>query len=556
VHFFSAPAPPPRLTPLTAYPGEELHPALSPDGEQVAFSWQGENVDESKPPTRHIFLKLVGGSEIRQLTQDVAIDSDPSWSPDGRQIAFIRQSRLFTISPLGGQARKLSDFSVGFFSQLSWTVDGEWIAATHTGVGSVDDPAPGAIHLVSTTGKPPRTLTRPVQGGVDRFPIISPDGRQLAYASCGAGPQGILVLPCRVHVVDVGGSASAAKVLVSKPVSVIGLAWSPDGRSVICSERGPRAALWRLDASGVRPPERIELTVGRRAVGVSISGRRQRLVFSSQKGIYELWALESTGEKRRLLTSPEYLATPSFSPDGRRVAFCSGRSGESIEIWLADGDGTNLTQLTHGPGYWQCMPRWSPDGKRIAFNSMEDDGKRNLWTIDVAGGAPRRMTHGPFGETNGGWFPDGRTMYYRQDHAAGSDVWRLSDNGTPIRLTDKGGSNPLLVPEGDVLLYTRRRLRSALVARRLETGMETELVSCVNGRDFDVGGGGLYYLGCPDMLRGFPLFRMDLATRLTTPLGRLDHDDQDGIAVSPLGWPVLDRKHLPAADLMLIENFR
>jgi Tol biopolymer transport system component len=67
--------------------GAELEPALSPDGEQVAFSWFGEKQDN-----RDIYLKLVGSSEVRRVTTDPALDVTPSWSPDGRQIAFVRVS--------------------------------------------------------------------------------------------------------------------------------------------------------------------------------------------------------------------------------------------------------------------------------------------------------------------------------------------------------------------------------------------------------------------------------------------------------------------------------
>ena len=78
-------APPPRVVPLTSFPGFEQGPALSPDGNQVAFAWPGENGDNWD-----VYLKFVGSSEIRRLTIDPLDDVFPRWSPDGRYIAFKR----------------------------------------------------------------------------------------------------------------------------------------------------------------------------------------------------------------------------------------------------------------------------------------------------------------------------------------------------------------------------------------------------------------------------------------------------------------------------------
>ena len=72
-----------RVVPLTTLPGGELSPTFSPDGDQVAFAWDGEKHDNTD-----IYVTIVGSSEIRRLTSHPAEDSEPSWSPDGRQIAF------------------------------------------------------------------------------------------------------------------------------------------------------------------------------------------------------------------------------------------------------------------------------------------------------------------------------------------------------------------------------------------------------------------------------------------------------------------------------------
>ena len=113
----------PRVVVLTTLDGYESAPALSPDGQTVAFSWDGESHDN-----HDVYLTLVGSQVLRRLTTDPADDGAPTWSPDGRQLAFVRCSRalggcrIFLTSPLGGPERRLSDFPVS--GRPSWSPDG------------------------------------------------------------------------------------------------------------------------------------------------------------------------------------------------------------------------------------------------------------------------------------------------------------------------------------------------------------------------------------------------------------------------------------------------
>jgi DNA-binding winged helix-turn-helix (wHTH) protein len=77
-------APVSRVVPLTTLTGFETHPAFSPDGNQVAFTWTGEGDDNPD-----VYVKVVGGTSVLRLTRDPAADLLPAWSPDGRQIAFF-----------------------------------------------------------------------------------------------------------------------------------------------------------------------------------------------------------------------------------------------------------------------------------------------------------------------------------------------------------------------------------------------------------------------------------------------------------------------------------
>src|SRR5712692_1336012 len=98
----------PRTVPLTSYPGRQMMPAFSPDGKQVAFSWDGEKGDNFD-----IYVKLVDAGAPLRLTSNPAREVSPAWSPDGRYIAFCRSSsghaEIWKVPALGGAEQKLGE---------------------------------------------------------------------------------------------------------------------------------------------------------------------------------------------------------------------------------------------------------------------------------------------------------------------------------------------------------------------------------------------------------------------------------------------------------------
>ena len=268
--------PPPKVVSLTRLAGEEDWPAFSPDGEQVAFSWPGEKSDNVD-----IYVTLVGATELRRLTTDPAVDYAPSWSPDGRRIAFLRaggrpavtspwartriprfqhiadvklalldtmdsaSGSLHVMSALGGSDRRLTDLPV--VGRVSWSPDGRYLAVGRApSAASVSEP-PG-IYLIPTQGGESRPLTHAIPPSYDAHPAFSPDGRRLAYASCNR------VAPCHLEVLDLdAGTAAAgpARRLPEPPgTRITGLAWTRDGQIADLREHGdvrrlPFVACWR-----------------------------------------------------------------------------------------------------------------------------------------------------------------------------------------------------------------------------------------------------------------------------------------------------------------------
>ncbi len=171
-----------RTSPLTSLPGQERYPSFSPDGNQVAFAWDGGNGDN-----QDIYVKVVGAGVPLRLTTHPAADQKPAWSSDGRHIAFVRSSEegsgsgIFVIPALGGPERKIGSFisEHEWAAGPSWSPDGRTLALSES-----QAQGPLSIVLVSMDSLEKRKLTSPPVGSAgDCAPVISPDGR-----TCGLQP--------------------------------------------------------------------------------------------------------------------------------------------------------------------------------------------------------------------------------------------------------------------------------------------------------------------------------------------------------------------------------
>jgi eukaryotic-like serine/threonine-protein kinase len=556
------PLPDPRLVELTSMRGIEAFPALSPDGDQVAFVWNGEKLDNFD-----IYLKMIGNSEVRRLTTDPAPEGAPSWSPDGRQIAFVRGGpagiRTHVVSPLGGLARKVSDLPVQL-APPSWSRDGRWLAVARA--PSPGEPGLEGVYLLPVEGGEPRHFDLPRGTGTPALPAFSPDGRRIAYLSL-AGVGG---LRGSVQVVDLGTdllpSGPPRRLTPPNVLPESVPAWVRSGRSLVYGDYRLSRTLWKVGLAGDRPPARIELA-GRRVGSPSTTAMRDRLAFVRYLFDVHIYRFVPGGPPEPVVASSVAMDfSADFSPDGRRIAFESERGGESHEIWLADADGSNSVQLTSGPGLSQGTPRWSPDGQRIAFDSQAGDGSFDIWTIGVDGGALFRLTHDPGDENNPSWSRDGRSVYFNATPVdGGTEIWRVpAGGGVAERLTHGGGWRPRESMDGRTLYYSRTGEDSPLYALPVAGGSERRLLDCVPGTGFAVGPEGILHTTCvgsstPDVGRlGLHLLALDPETGRERSLGTLDWAvDWPAIAVSPDGKTILFTRGVPeGTDLMLIENFR
>jgi len=563
-----------RVVPLTTLSGTEYGASFSPDGRQVAFAWNGEPPGGATRPWWQgdwdIYVKLIGSSDIRQLTSGPALDLTPEWSPDGREIAYLRSDpggpwRIRVMSALGGSDRQVSELPV--MLPAVWSPDGRYLVAE---VVSPDAPATTghSLYLIPAQGGAPRVITHAPARGAHQSPAFSPDGHRLAYIACDDGATG-----CDVQVLDLDSTFSpvgSSRALTGKlRMFIAGLTWTRDGTSIVFNVEDDILLvnyLWRVGVDGQHPPERIEVA-GANALFPSASPDGDRLAFARLLHDEDIYRFQQGQPARPVAQSSAFDGLPTFSPDGRRIAFCSARSGDGMEVWVANADGTKPEQLTHGPERYQADPSWSPDGQQIAFQSTATaaKGHPHIWTVDSEGGTPRQITRDAGDQMDPTWSRDGEWIYFSWSRPNDRDIWRIRvRTGTKEQVTHGGGFIGRESTDGTALFYIPKAATSPLLSQPLAGGAPREIVPCVAGTAFSVSSSGIFYLPCSDGPRRDtdPLVQvMNPIAGTPREVGRLEKFQYDslpsGFAVSPDGRTILySRLVKDEADLMLIENFK
>jgi serine/threonine protein kinase len=548
-----------RAVPLTSYPGSEQFPSLSPDGNQVAFSWDGEKQDNTD-----VYVKPVGPGTPLRLTTHPEPDGSPAWSPDGRWIAFVRGLRekyqILLIPPLGGPEHVLAEIDTRHIllgrPSLAWTPDGKWLAgpcreASEDQVGVCLFPIEG--------GERHRLTLPPADVLADTCPAISPDGRSLAFARERSGGAHDL------YVLRLTGALAAQgepRKLTPESGGAQGAAWTPDGREIVYAGSG---ALWRIAATGSAKPERLAFATGG-AAHPAISGSRRRLAYSSGFSNANIWRVELAGptraaSRRALISSSRNDAVPDYSPDGERIAFVSYRLGDP-DIWACSGDGSNCVQLTSFGGPPVYDPRWSPDGKYIVFSSASA-GQSSLYVVGAEGGKARRVTADP-SSSRGSWSRDGRWMYFTSLRTGQYQLWKMpwtegaGREGEAVQVTKKGGVEGLESPDGRYVYYGNRRRNSGLWRVPAQGGEEIEVLPALDDiNSFAVLERGIYFIPPRNADGTHSIQFLEFATGKTLPVTTIDKMLPGRLAVSPDGrFLLFARLDQMGRDLMLVENFR
>jgi serine/threonine protein kinase/Tol biopolymer transport system component len=440
------------IRPLTTYSGLEYQPALSPDGNQVAFSWNGDHKNNFD-----IYVRLVEGGAALRLTAGPAPAFAPAWSPDGRRLAFLRNNAIYLIPALGGVERKLLQFPRGSLSvsPLSWSPDGQFIAFS----GTEDGSAP-AIWIASTqSGEHHRASTLPKGYYRDISPAYSADGRSLAFIRARDTYSRAVILQ---KMSRDGTPQGPQREATGYNDTFEELVWQAEGQGLILTVRLglEHYSLWRLPLGGVLRPLGIDSDAVR---WPSVSRAGNGLAYEKHRTDVNIYRIDGPGpdggprpydrcHPTIIIDSTATDREPMLSPDGHRLVFNSDRSGFN-EIHIADATGANQVALTALGPTSMGSPRWSPDGQMVVFDRYEK-GHSMIYAVSIEGGKPRRMTDDAASDIRPSFSRDGKWIYFSSNRTGRDEIWKIpSGGGVAQKLTHNGGNQPFESADGKIVYY-------------------------------------------------------------------------------------------------------
>ena len=403
---------------LVSHPADERRPLYSPDGRRLAFV-------STRTGGGDVYVLTFATGEVRRVTHDDGLDQLDGWSRDGKWLYFSSTGRdvagmndLFRVSVEGGTPMQVSAdrYTNEYFAAES--PDGSRLAFAARGIASGQWWRRGSSHLdeseiwLLTPGAPGgyRQVTR--RGARHVWPLWSADGRTLYYVSDRGSAQNLWAHPLE---------GEPRQLTRFREGRVLWPSISRDGRA-IAFERDLR--LWRLDpATGAvaevpatlrgapAAPETEHRTLTGEFQELALSPDGKKVAFVVRGEVFAASAKDG-GDAARVTSTPAREAQVAWAPDSRRMVYASERDG-APHLYLYDFATRTERQLTRGTGK-DASPTFSPDGKWIAFAR----NGRELRVVDVATGAERRLAAGyldepPFvSDRSIAWSPDGRWIAY------------------------------------------------------------------------------------------------------------------------------------------------
>ena len=547
---------PVRVVPITALPGQQVAPSFSPDGSQIAFAWSPEGTQNRFD----LFVKVIGSEKALQLTTHPAEWISPAWSPDGRVIAFGRlageESGLYLVPALGGPERKLAKaaFSYPVATIVNWSPDGKLLAYA-------DEAKPLHITLLEVATLEEQRLSQPdPRCDFSVVPTFSPDGSELAM-NCFMSSSG----RAEIWVVPVSGGRAREVARVPGSGYLDGMTWTVDRQSLFFTSGGLGGGHLSQVAVGGGDPETLLFAHDASTLAASRDGRR--LAYAQRVTNINIWRVpladstHTAGPPVKVVSSSRVQENPAFSPDGRRLAFDSTRSG-APEIWISDADGSNAFVVTSFGGPSTGSPQWSPDGRWVAFDSGADGGF-NIYVVAAEGGPMRKVATGRTESATPSWSTDGRWLYFTSKVDGTVQIFRVRpEGGTATQVTRQGGYAPHASPDGRWIYYWNEidsslwSVSAAGEDERHLSGMPP-LRGAFNA-SWTVGPSGMYFIDAEPPHPGIDF--LDFASQRTQRVVDLPGPPVPSggpLALSPDGRGLLfEEIDAVTSEIMLVENFR
>ena len=461
-----------RISPLGGTPrpvvpdGADTPPAFSPDGRQMAFMrarWPG-------PAKSTLFVANADGSHRRALATVEGPEAfvplffaGASWAPDGKSIAAAirgpEKARLASIDVATGTVTTLVDPGWRLVTQSAWLPDASALAA----IATVEQEDRSQVWLVPYPKGEPYRLTNDLFDY--RSVSVTADGRKLVTVA-GERTSDVWLL--------VEGEAPR-RLTAEKTEGSHGLATLADGRIVLTSLESGNPDLWIMNGDG---SGRMQLTRdGQRNRAPVVTPDERYIVYLANTGKdVELCRMNLDGSDRRVLSRRATLSvTPTVSPDSKWVVFqgldldSPERKGMAV-LSRVPIDGGQTVPLTD---FRASTPAFSPDGSEIAFHFADADADDPaIGVIPASGGRPTRLLHStpPSAISHIAWTPDGTALVVNAMPGDRANLWRLPlDGSKPARITN--------FEENTILSFAPLRGRNGWVVARGEFSRDAVVIT-------------------------------------------------------------------------------
>jgi Tol biopolymer transport system component/DNA-binding winged helix-turn-helix (wHTH) protein len=440
-----------KLLRLTDFAGLEESPSFSPDGRSVAF------VSDSTG-SRQIWVRLLAGGPPLQITRDAGDHLEPRWSQDSAAVIYYTppaegdaQGILWRVSALGGSAQRL----VSSISGADVSHDGKRLTFFRLNGRQME------LTVSDRDGGYSSVVSRAVATFSYRQPRWSPDDASIAY------------LHSRENWADdifiVSSAGGLPRRITKEGTLMNGLAWLPDGLHLVYSSaRGstllylPMMHLWLTPVSGGDPRQLTFSDAGDESPDVDHLGRtvisRKHMQFDIWKFPVDVDPTQNVSRAVRITRQTGQVQTPTLAPDDGQLAYLSDTGGHG-NLWVRQLTTGETRQITFekNEGVIVGVPIWSPDGRFITFvtNSPSEEGRSiKYWIIHPDGSAPHIAIQQGAWAT---WSGDSKWLYYSDwspVRPTGGVLMKVPvGGGTPIVVRTDNARAPAVAPDGLALYY-------------------------------------------------------------------------------------------------------
>jgi eukaryotic-like serine/threonine-protein kinase len=411
---------PPSLeyTALTNFADSAVAPALSPDGRILAFI-RGENTFVGPG---EVYVKILPDGEPVQLTRDGSAKMGPLvFSPDGSRIAYsVGVYDSWTVPVLGGEPTRMLTNA----GALTWAAGGAGSRRIlfSKGMGA-------GLHMGIFTSTESRADERKVYlplnvTGMAHRSFLSPDGKSVLLVEMDMGGW----LPCRLVPFD---GSSQGKEVGPTPAQCTDAAWSPDGRWMYFSANtGTGFHIWRQRFPDGRPEQ---VTAGAsEEQGLAFSPDGRTLLTSVGETQSTIWIHDGRGDRQ--ITSQGYAFLPSFAADGTRLFHLqrskANRRFVSGELWSTNiSTGTRERLL---PDFLMEHYSVARDGRRVVFVAVDDAGRSGVWLAMLDGSTPPRQLASHDIVVRALFDPTGGVLFVGGERGA-PFLYRIEEDGTGVQ---------------------------------------------------------------------------------------------------------------------------